>query len=92
MRESSLRPKDKYGPRSKGIGVRALAWIYDFEFCPAVAGSRMRGKICPYYAPNPLRGDARSKGLRGSGVKEEGWKVRGGRWKRGLKGGAEGLD
>jgi len=27
MRESSLRPKDKYGPRPKGIGVRAIAWI-----------------------------------------------------------------
>jgi len=48
------------------------------------------------------------KGLRGSGVREEGWKVQGGRWpsvvtavaglwrverlRWGLKGGAEGLD
>ena len=31
MRESSLRPKDKYGPRPKGIGVRALAWILNFS-------------------------------------------------------------
>ena len=32
------------------------------------------------------------KGLRVSGVREEGWKVQGERWKRGLKGEAEGLD
>ncbi|CAM8642245.1 hypothetical protein MCEMIH22_01118 [Candidatus Methylacidiphilaceae bacterium] len=31
------------------------------------------------------------KGLRNSGVKEEGWKVQGGRWKRGLKGGGCGV-
>ena len=45
MRESSLRPKDKYGPRPKGIGARARAWILNFGFCPAVAGSLMRGKM-----------------------------------------------
>ena len=41
-----------------------------------------------------MKGDRghRRKGLRDSGIKEKGWKVQGGRWKRGLKGGAEGLD
>jgi len=52
----------------------------NLEIRPAVAGSRMRGKIRPYYAPNPLRGGA-SKGFRCDR-----------RLKRGLKGEAEGLD
>ena len=36
----------------------------------------------PSVAPNLA--DAGIKGLGGSGVKEEGWKVKGGRWKREL--------
>ena len=43
--------------------------MLNFEFRPAAAGFRMRGRFGkrPYYAPNPLRGGA-TMGGRGLGI------------------------
>ena len=80
-RVGGIKPRQEYGALTRGL--RKLRKRLLTSRSP---GTRLRA----HRAQRMGRGI--QKGLRGSGVREEGWKVQGGRWKRGLKGGAEGLD